>query len=174
MNSSVKSKPGFSILEAIVSLSLLATLLAMVAVLSNQYSRITEAGFTKDRMMYAVEQALRNLRLDIEASLAAPARTPYPLTLRRVHPNDFNRYTPVKGVPWDPWSGPRTIQVGYMVSSEGLVRVVDNSNAIVVASGVTGFDFDPGRAGLVVVFITTVDPKGRLITIQSNINRWLP
>ena len=164
-------------METIVTAFLLAVVLAFVASLAHEYSRIAEAGSDKDRYLGATEHALKALRGDIEASTwLLPAGGGYRLHLMRCNPKHglprWNEQSPS----WQPWSPDKLVEVRYHLSSQGLERDVvheGNTHTTTVATGVSWLDCGESPAGLVNIRLTTIDSRGRLHFADAGVFRKL-
>ncbi|MEW6282916.1 MAG: hypothetical protein AB1758_30165 [Candidatus Eremiobacterota bacterium] len=142
---------GLSLAEALISTFLLMTVLAVVALLANQYSRVVRSSHHKS-VGRQVALSLLTIRSDLEAGVEVVTPTlgggPSDLRFFRVDTGDPDRFpatiepTPDPGPdPWLPTDPSYLTDVVYTLQNGDLIRELDppGGDASVVASEVNDF-----------------------------------
>lgn len=185
---------GFSLAEVLVTCSLLALILGLLAELVSEYAAATNFGAAKDQATASLEFTIAQLRSDIEASveILPPAGTQ--LKLRRVHfvPSSFIPphatevpAAPVPPIPlrfrpvtppatWEPWPDTQLVEVTYKLEPSGLWRGVDSpsssfpSGRSLLGAAVRGLQVESVSVqGLVSLRLSVEEAKGNVRSLNT-------
>ena len=132
---------GFSLAEALLTIFFVFTVFGFLAMMMQDYSRMSRHMNSRDRALTGLQNALMSLRADIEGASSVNVGT-NTLTVRRVDPGKRGRLTPTSS-DWQVANVAFTMEVSYSINSDqDLVRRYRPAGGVmqefVVAQGVQG------------------------------------
>lgn len=167
---------GFSLLEAVVALWLVALATAIVAGLMSEYFRLSRYDEQHARWLAAMAACRRTageLSEAVELDLPVSSAWAETVRFRKLRPSQAaGRLDPTRAVTdvWEPYADPYLVEIAYRLDGNRLRREVE-SVGLEVATGVDGFAVRR-QDGLVTVRLSCVQGDA-LKTVEAVVaDRW--
>lgn len=173
---------GFSLIEAIISLLLVGVVLAVVAGIAGEYSRLSRSMGSQDTLVEALtagaERVRCGFRQAIEVGSPAPASSAATavLTFDQVpsQPPRLGLPPLPPGSSWSPYPASWRSRITFLSDARGLVRRETSGGVTreeVVLQGVEGFSCRWQSPDRVLAFQISVRVNGNLRTLDQTVNR---
>lgn len=158
------SSRGFTLAEALATLFLVGTALALVASLASELSRNTRFHRTQQALTEAALVTLESIRSEVAQSVSIDVPGPGLLTLERVDP-DVERF-PDNATDWTPREPSKLLRIQYELNQSELQRTI-NGVTRVLAKDAT--DFHAERTGSLLVLRLAIANNGRKMAYRLGV-----